>query len=342
MKNFYKFLCSRLPENRSTMGIEEALDIWEAETPFGYEDSQRTRKFRRALEDMAAAGLVELRADGTRRIGDVKLPRRLRFLKTPRKSPKDRSWMNGYEWHGAMRDFAPRLAPVMLEDARIISEWLKKEEPGETIPLCERSYEIFGDEKHLSKWKNGLFGSLKIPLSLIGAYWPPAPLAYEKPGAPAKSDSLLLLENQHVYASFCRWNRDAKIWSGVAFGKGAAVEGMAESLAEAAKQCAASRIDYFGDLDPAGIMILDDLARKCHGIIAVNPLEAAYAWLLRHGKGNDKSPTSFGRMEKDALERLLPSLSASVCELWASGKRIPQEALNFNRLRAGALNGAYS
>jgi hypothetical protein len=201
------------------------------------------------------------------------------------------------------------------------------------VPVRERSLQIFGDEKRLDSLvqNGGLFGG-KLPLSAIGAFEVEPPLAHELSGVNSKP--VLVIENHHTFWSFCRWNARDRQYSAIIYGGGNAFVRAGKPADELMKRLNTDQMEYFGDLDLAGIEIpwrFNQMAQQQGLAITAAPAIGLYEWLLAHGVRRDAVP-----IDKPASLSLLDWLSAALAngvrELFLSGKWIPQESLGTESL----------
>lgn len=215
-----------------------------------------------------------------------------------------------------------------LERLRRINEYLihQRDRVQTVVPFRERALEIFDDEKAFEgQIRNGLLYGL-LPLEILGMCDPEPPLPredFDVPGAP-----LLLLENHHTYWSFLRWNHAARIYTSIAYGNGNTILKSARALADAIERSGASHAEYFGDLDPTGLVIpatINEEFRRM-GRPEIQPATALYQRLLAEGKR--RPLTSTKRQQAGAAVNWLPSeVARQVSELFEGGEWLPQEGL---------------
>lgn len=231
--------------------------------------------------------------------------------------------------------FWVQLNSLQLRDAALINEFLKKHPgPLTPVPLNERSLQIFGDEKRLSKMNtrgNALFGG-RLPLNAIGAFHVAPPLPYhavEASGAP-----LLVVENHHTYWSLRHWNAKVRRFAAVVFGSGNEFPKSAMlALEQVISESNACGVEYFGDIDRAGIAIPYYLSKRmlAAGKDPVKPSTSFYSWLLSHGR---RQPCKDPKPKGVELEWLGEELQEKVAAVLQSDSRIPQESLSYSDLLA--------
>lgn len=249
----------------------------------------------------------------------------------------------GYAWHPLLAFAADERHPMRLASLKLINEWLKTDPSLSIIvPIKERSLEIFGDEKRLDQLRSGkvaLFDG-KLTLPALGCRVCPIPLPYEPGPDTAHGKPVLILENNDTWWSFCNWNRGSSQFSAVAYAGGGNAKGLAYDetfLDELLDRYETSELLYFGDLDPAGVRIAAGAARRraARGCSPLSPAAPLYDWLLVHGR-----PAPMHSREQLTIEDLTwlhESARPAIARLFASGRRIPQEALGLRALASGAV-----
>lgn len=215
-----------------------------------------------------------------------------------------------------------------LERLRRINDYLihHRDKTRTVVPFRERALEIFDDEKAFEGHIKGdlLYGLL--PIAVLGMCNPEPPLPredFDVPGSP-----LLLLENHHTYWSFLRWNGATRMYASIAYGSGNTIMKSARALIEAVKRSGASHAEYFGDLDPTGLVIPSTLNRELRnsGSPEILPATQLYQRLLAEGTrrplGNNKRQDP-----GEATDWLPTDLAAQVKQLFGEGYWLPQEGL---------------
>lgn len=222
---------------------------------------------------------------------------------------------------------------VHIEIAYAINQYLiERRKVLLPAPLRERSLQIFGDEKRLdSLVSNGaLFGG-RLPLSVIAAFEVEQPLVFEK--GPRVDKPLLVIENHHTYWSFCQWNKQQCVYSAVVYGSGNAFARSGKAIDDIVAAVKGSSIEYFGDLDPAGLEIpyRFNVIRRRANLTEIQPAVSFYSFLLKHGIRRKNSDDQREALPA-ALEWLPPSARHLVIDLFKSGLWIPQESLGTEAL----------
>ncbi|MEW1687393.1 hypothetical protein ACIQOF_27455 [Streptomyces sp. NPDC091265] len=207
----------------------------------------------------------------------------------------------------------------------------------ELVPLRDRAFELFGDEKHLdgihdSKWVLGGFLSINDHLR---AYLTPAPLNIIELGP---APSLLIVENTAAFDNLRRilrnWPHPHEVgW--LAFGDGdriaSSITTLPERLAETGQTL--TEILYYGDLDYDGLhcVILASQRSLSVGLPPLTPAGGLYAALLKCARRKAAVVTPEAAHQ---VSSWLPSpLASDVIGALTNGTVVRQEALLLTALR---------
>src|SRR5207302_1560820 len=208
--------------------------------------------------------------------------------------------------------------------------------PGLTVPIKERSLQIFGDEKRLdSLLSSTLFrgghldaaGDLRC--EVIGV-----PLAWKRGPSGASTKPLIVIENAATWHSYCRWNAQCALFSGVLYGDGNRFPDGVRYLPDIFHELAGPRpVYYFGDLDPQGLIIPQEASgrAKAAGLPVPQPHIWSYRQLLLQGTGRGQ-PWE-GQPPSSTLCDWLGECSQPARELFAARKRLPQEHIGWEFLQ---------
>ncbi|MGW5927175.1 hypothetical protein ACWF2L_13110 [Streptomyces anulatus] len=264
------------------------------------------------------------------------LPRWAERIDPPRPAtnhPPTRSWVAELSFLDGLRlsrydhHLFTRLNDFLLADGT----------SSELVPLRDRAFELFGDEKHLdgihdSKWVLGGFLSVKDHLR---AYLTPEPLNIIELGP---APWLLIVENTAAFDNLRRilrnWPRPHEVgW--LAFGDGdrvaSSITTLPERLAETGQ--ALTEILYYGDLDYDGLHCVI-LASQRSVSVDLPPLTAAgglYAALLKCARRKAAVITPEAAHN---VSGWLPSpLDRDTIGVLTSGTVVRQEALLLTALR---------
>jgi hypothetical protein len=203
------------------------------------------------------------------------------------------------------------------------------------VPERERSLELIDDEKALESYRKGaLFAEGRLTLALLRCFSVSPPLVREpcEGGLPRA----LIIENHHTFHSFAQWNAQAKQYRAIVYGAGKAAIKGAPSLASLANELSLEAIEYFGDLDAAGVRIGRQVSDECARAGAPR-CQASARWYeaLSAAAGDRRFPCHDERSRLSAAD--LAWLPESVRELArrldARRQRFPQELVGWERLR---------
>lgn len=295
-------------------------------------------RLRARLEELAAAGLIRLPAANGSAWDKVGAPSLPKWVQRPTTAAPARTDPQAIAWLPIM-SFARKVRQRSDVDAACaINQFLIRNRHAlEAVPLRERSLQIFGDEKALDRrCRNGALFNGQLSLDAIGAFDPAPPLPYEAIDAPGLS--VLLLENHHTYWSFSSWNSQARKYAAVVYGAGWAISRCGPALATVMQQTGGTGIEYFGDIDPTGIRIALKLATQIKNaqLPPLRPAEELYTRAFQDGVRRPLSRTP-SRLQLEEAKIWLPaSLHSHIEQLYAAGRRIPQESVGLDVLRKWA------
>lgn len=332
----------------------------------GTMDISKEELLLRALEELDAKGKIRLPAKkgtGWQKFGV--LPRYVTLVR----ADEDRVTQKRKKTLARIREQSPweptRMAAFahtlttekQLTLARAVNHYfLNRQKNPHLLPHRERALQIFGNEKALDGYVHtGLFSG-RITLADLDCFYCPEPLPYEV-FSTAREKSvhrpLLVVENSATYWSCTAANRadhplGGGFFAAVVFGKGfkatrsTPIQSL-DSLANIETQTGASRIHYFGDLDPAGLAIPQRINenRIKNGLSTVCPAKALYRLLVKKNltTGYDKSQKKFNdpQWAIEWLGRDIADNYLNVCET----RRWPQEGLTADDI-AAALKEEHS
>lgn len=147
------------------------------------------------------------------------------------------------------------------------------------VPVKERSYSIFGDEKKLDEIAETatLFGAGKLTLDILRCrVVEPTPVT-ERFSAGA---GIIVLENEATFDSFCRMSRVKPAFAAVIYGRGNEILKCAAFLRRTASDLGTAEIEYFGDVDRRGLSIAAELCALLLPTVRLVPHSAGYEFLL--------------------------------------------------------------
>ncbi|OHX37821.1 hypothetical protein BJL95_04410 [Methylomonas sp. LWB] len=321
-----EFLLALRTVRRKRIDLSDLRRYWLQVNPEQLQHPERDALMMASLKQMAGHGYIALPASGSfEKVGNPPMPKFVTLVNQDEVKPRN-NWSN-ISWLPEL-GFWTELTESELLTAKKINDWLhRRRGKFMKVPLRERSLEIFGDEKYLdSRARNNALFSGRLPLSLIGAFHVPHPLPYRAANAPGQP--VLIVENHHTYWSLAEWNVQSCQYAAVVYGSGKAFCSTGQALQEVLRECDANGALYFGDLDPAGILI--PLSFNDANESVVLPDIGLYQFVLENGKR--RSPVNRLSGDKQAAQRWLPELSDRILELWALDYWIPQESLGTEQL----------
>jgi hypothetical protein len=323
---------------RRGITLAELWQLFDRVDPVSATSPTRRAELATILAELEAGGVIGAPSPRSLdRTQDPPLPRRVKLAgqTSAGRGSKEAGSATSVAWRPELAwatSVATRLSAGQLEALRRINAWLRDTQPSAEVPLRERSYEIFGDEKQLDRLLGtSLFGPDRLSLGLLRARRTRPPLPARRLGS---GPLLLVVENSDTFDTLARLLADQPGRVGwVAWGAGQAFEASVLSIAELPQ---ATEIHYYGDLDATGLRIpaaASQLASS-EGLPEVRPADELYRILL--ARGSPQRTGAEGRLYQDRAGGLAswlpPELRSEVAALLAAGYRIPQEAVGFELL----------
>ncbi len=207
------------------------------------------------------------------------------------------------------------------------------------IPVKERSYEIFGNEKTLERVLDGQLGyEGRLTLETLRCYRVPIIPVYRLFN---DGTDVLIVENEATFDSTARWNAENRQFRMVIYGRGREAEKIADFLL-CEVRTKPGKIYYYGDLDRMGISIPYRLSRALEqkGGCRINPAATCYRLLLRQPPmtmtmedTEDEFDDSTDSEWAIALAWLPADMRTEAETLLSADRRIAQEATGWELLR---------
>lgn len=320
------FLQTLRTGRRKRVALADLRRHWLDANPEQLQHPERDALLLAALRGLEAQGNLVLPARGSfEQFGNPPMPKFVTVVTQTDVLPLG-DW-SGISWLPEL-GFWTDLATSELVTAKAINDWLlRRRGKFLKVPLRERSLEIFGDEKYLDLRvrENSLFSG-RLPIASIGAFLVPHPLPYRTADAPGQP--VLVVENHHTYWSLAEWNVQVRRYAAVVYGAGKAFCSSGLALQEVIRECRGNGTLYFGDVDPAGILIPLRF-NETNGAL-VRPAIDLYRFALDHG--SQRGPVIRVSGDEQGAQRWLPELADQICSLWASDRWIPQESLGTEQL----------
>lgn len=311
---------------KATISRDTLFEVFGTVVPHLDDAGARRVALAAALDELAEKKVVQTPKERHRwDAGRPALPAtiRLRRPAAARHTPPAMVWRPELAWASTVH-----LAPSQIEHLKAVNRWLRdtstSQRAREPLPMRERSYEIFGDEKRLEALlATSLFAPGRLSLQLLHCFRMPIPLTLR---TVSDASTILVVENSDTFHSVLSTLKDRPGSIGaVAYGSGQAFE---SSVADIGNLASVRRILYFGDLDAAGLAIpaRASVTAQALGHPPVEPAAVLYTHLLKSTPGAG-SAVERGRAEY--LTEWLPvALRQRTIEILCSGGRIAQEAMN--------------
>jgi hypothetical protein len=237
-----------------------------------------------------------------------------------------------------LRDFRSNIS---FAELRQLNDFLKRGVGArEIVPIKERSLQIFGDEKRLDTLlPTSLFRSGRLDLTkdlsceVVGE-----PLPWKRGPAEAAQQPIIIIENAATWHSYCRWNMERKLFSGVIYGCGNRfVDGVRYFGDIFAELGGPRRISYFGDLDPQGLRIPQEASNRAQA--AGWPAIAAHTWSYRQllAIGAGRGQPWEGEPASTTLCDWLGDCAEPVRMLFTARERLAQEHIGWDFLKSQHL-----
>lgn len=290
----------------------------------------RRTQYRRAIDALAAQERIRLPASSGPnwdRASTPPIPLKLWRVRPPDVSTSLKA--HEIAWR-------PELAFVLtlnlrrdaLQDLQTIQQFLCAAPDSPDIPIKERSYELFGDEKRLEKL---LAGEVGQHLTLAQLRCHGVSLTPVHTRVAGSRGPVLVVENEAAFESFSRWNQIHAAFSMVVYGRGKEAPKYAAFIAGSAKLVGAGAC-YFGDLDGHGVQIADTTSEEMrgHGVI-LQPLVMAYERLAGCTPTIDEAEPTPAVWER-GIEWLPLSIAERATAMFREKRRVAQEAFGWTVL----------
>jgi hypothetical protein len=310
--------------------LPQLWTLWTTAAPRLIGDAAQAAALAAALRELATRGLLELPTTAWDTATSPPLPRSV-WIPAARRTLRAKEWIR-FPWRHELGWIAslPTLSDSRLRELIALNDWLVHTDGGKTgvVPVRYRSAEIFGDEKCLDGMvRTKLFGPDRLSLDLLACVRIPAPLPSITIGP---GPDVLVVENSDTYwvaADVLRSRHDHRIGA-IAWGCGNAFPSQVAALGVdvGGRGPVTGVVWYWGDLDPAGLMIATDAAAAAAAarLPEIRPASALWAAMADHpvqNTGNVNWSATFGR---DWLGDRLWERTAAVRE--ARG-RVAQESV---------------
>ncbi len=238
--------------------------------------------------------------------------------------------------------------PYLVALDRYLRQYYESQK-GRSVTINERSFEIFQDEKFLaSSPGQTLLEAVGLSLADLNCHHTYEPFFYYQIGSHPLN--ILIVENKDTFFSFKNlFQEQITTWGGVSFqlliyGEGRKILRSLSFLGELFHGVIPPGVippgvtcHYFGDLDPEGVAIWDELVQT-YGPQGLNIVAARFFYdaLLKHHGQQAPPLRSAQRGHLDAIERFIlqfePPSRDALRHLLQSGNYLPQEGLSASLL----------
>jgi len=241
------------------------------------------------------------------------------------------------KWASKLAFLTSESVTVAPDDLLKLNNFLLNEpQTQQVVPIKERSLEIFGEEKRLdalvstSLFRIGRLDWMKdLKCEVVGE-----PLGWKRGPADAASRPIIVIENAATWHSYCRWNVERKLFSGVVYGCGNRFVDGIRYLGDIFYELGGSRrVFYFGDLDRRGLEIPQE-ATDQSSKLKLPPIEP-HLWSYRQllAVGNGYGQPYEGEPALPALCDWLGELAEPTRQLFATNQRLAQEHIGWEFLQ---------
>lgn len=218
-----------------------------------------------------------------------------------------------------------------------VNDWLKRTNGGQApiVAVAERAYELLGDEKAFDSTPpqggSTLWRDDRLTFELLRCERVPTPLTWEPTTSVVTAHGpVVCVENHATFRTLLRILRSqsSPVWMAVAWIQGRNTAPL-ESLANL--PFTATRLDYLGDLDAAGLQIAATACATAERTgMPAGPASSLWELLIRQ-------PSRPGReidcaQARDLASWLPETIRDRAATMLVQGRRIPQEALRYDVL----------
>ncbi|MDQ0896313.1 MULTISPECIES: Wadjet anti-phage system protein JetD domain-containing protein [unclassified Paenibacillus] len=231
------------------------------------------------------------------------------------------------------------------EHIEAVLQFLPTRESREFVSKEERSYELFGQEKWLDKNEDGYKFLKRIGITLDDLYAKSygEPFVFWQNPQSAAYKHALIVENLSAFHTIKRaLNTFTHIYDiqvdVLIYGEGYHITRNLPFIDEIGSP---EKIYYAGDLDPYGLSIFLDLCKK-YPEYPILPAENLYRAMIRnHTRTTEANGEFIDSVLEDFISRLDTDeeTNRAIRSLWGSKRRIPQEAVNFEKISKEYIHG---
>lgn len=237
-------------------------------------------------------------------------------------------------WHPSLIFAAEKISAEDRLFLHCINDWMNARHTDRTqkVPIDERSFDIFGDERVLSdlyQASNDIFSF--ISLSDLRCYDLRPQLVWKQDPKGATLD-VLVVETAAAYDSFCRYNAEHHIWRGVVYGQEEQFQWLHEGLQDVLGMTRSQRALYLGDITPASITLLAKVSQDYPDQVLVPYYEYYDRMLELDRKREETSLSRLGPVLIQSVHKMFPVQAEKILKMWQGKHIIPLACLGYERL----------
>lgn len=203
------------------------------------------------------------------------------------------------------------------------------------IPIKERSFQIFRDEKRLDILysSSALFDEGRLSLDHLRCFTVPEPFGWKR--GTQTNGPVMVLENLATWHTYARFDAESPAFSAIVYGGGKRFIDSVIFLWDLFVELGGPRpVFYFGDIDPAGLRIPRVASGRAvaRALLPIQPHLDSYRLLLRLAAELSLylpvEAQDLNDLDLSWIEELSVEVSAVLCKA-----RIPQELITIEHLR---------
>ncbi len=330
--NLQAFL-ENLPAKGAKIDLQDLWIAFSKAFPSYHGEGRQSRKVLNDLLNYLAEDGFRLPANKKKDYDHLGSPSLPKWIMRPVKEKKSPAFdPSAYIWSPELSFLASKSSLQAADRWLKLDQWFKANRNCTLplIPMRERSYEIFRDEKALDSFRNAVaFKEGDISLETLRCFIVYAPMPTEFGPDGTEGKPALLVENHTTHWTVAEWNKQVGRYRCVVYGGGNKASAAWKWLEWKKAEYQFSEILYFGDIDVAGLDIALSARESIEnfGNVSFSLDEDLYRLALGLAKGEGGVQTKNGKTAyKDATFAMLPDdLAQEIRKLFERARRIPQE-----------------
>lgn len=324
---------------RRRVRVPEVLTLLVELRPELATEGQRYRRLGDVLTELVRRGLVTTSNQRVRYLG-ASLPSTVTLLTTPVRARRDNPalrfpWVEELAWVAGSRALPTGQFDLLCR----LSDWIAANRGRPSVPVRERSLEIFDRDKVLGLLIDGILRDRPAVIDGLAVYRCHPPMAVARVEG-SSGRTVLVVENGTTFDSALRAARHhvaagARVEIGwIAYGAGEQLASIIPSVGDLRPHPKA--ILYFGDLDPEGLRFPAAGAVSCeaNALPQLKPARLLYEILLDRGRPHTKDGKRSMSWPAAGLAWLGEPLASRLRQTCAPGEWLPQEWVGIEILTA--------